>query len=114
MRAALPTFVARAAATGYPARMLLFLLACTEPTPGDTSRVADSGDTDDIDDTDDTDDTDTDDTDMPDGLTGTAPAEPVSLPTFTARNQLGESRSEADLSGHPTVLWFYPAAGTYG
>ena len=44
-------------------------------------------------------------------IAGRYTAEEVAL---AARNQLGESRSEADLVGHPTVLWFYPAAGTYG
>lgn len=26
----------------------------------------------------------------------------------------GSARTQADLIGHPTVIWFYPAAGTYG
>jgi hypothetical protein len=26
----------------------------------------------------------------------------------------GSARTQADLMGHPTVFWFYPAAGTYG
>ncbi len=26
----------------------------------------------------------------------------------------GSARTQADLMGHPTVIWFYPAAGTYG
>lgn len=51
---------------------------------------------------------------VPDGLNGAPPDAAVALPTFAARNQLGEARSESDLLGHPTVLWFYPAAGTYG
>ena len=87
--------------------MLLLLLACTAPKDAadDTAAVADSGDTDAV---------DSGDTDLPDGLNGTAPDAPVALPTFTARNQAGETRTDADLLGHPTVMWFYPAAGTYG
>jgi hypothetical protein len=26
----------------------------------------------------------------------------------------GSARTQADLMGHPTVIWFYPDAGTYG
>ena len=26
----------------------------------------------------------------------------------------GSARTQADLMGHPTVFWFYPAAGTFG
>lgn len=87
---------------------LLLALGCVAPD-GKGGPVADGAD--------DTGATDTGDTagdTLPDGLNGTPPAEAVSLPTFAARNQYGEDRSEADLLGHPTVLWFYPAAGTYG
>lgn len=41
-----------------------------------------------------------------------APA--ADVPEFAAVNHLGEPRSRADLVGHPTVLWFFPAAGTPG
>ncbi len=85
--------------------LLILLLACTAPDRADTG-VSDSGIA--------TGDTDSGDTDLPTELNGTPPASPVPLPTFSARNQLGEPRTEADLVGHPTVLWFYPAAGTYG
>ncbi|MES2644383.1 MAG: hypothetical protein V4850_33160 [Myxococcota bacterium] len=86
--------------------MLLLLLFACAGTDGDTAKVADPADTD----------TDTDaDTDTDVGaLYGTPPESPVSLPSFAATNQYGAARSEADLLGHPTVLWFYPAAGTYG
>ncbi len=47
-------------------------------------------------------------------LHGTLPAEQLSLPVFTATNMDGTVRDEVDLLGHPTVLWFYPAAGTGG
>jgi hypothetical protein len=98
--------------------LLTLLLACAGSTPADTSLV-DSGAPADTDTTGDTDtDTDTDgDTDgdtLPEGLNGTAPRDAISLPTFAARNQYGEDRSEADVLGHPTIMWFYPAAGTYG
>lgn len=86
--------------------MLFLLLGCVAPEKigPDTSAVSDSGATD----------SDTDDTDPTGELYGVPPDAPVPLPTFTAHNQYGEARSEADLVGHPSVLWFYPAAGTYG
>lgn len=50
-----------------------------------------------------------------DGLYGTAPATDVPLPAFAGVFGMdGASRTPADLLGHPTVLWFYPAAGTGG
>ena len=45
---------------------------------------------------------------------GVAPDAPVPLPMFAARNMDETSRGPADLQGGPTVVWFYPAAGTYG
>lgn len=45
---------------------------------------------------------------------GTAPTAPVPLPEFTAYAHDGSPRSRADLQGHPTVVWFFPAAGTPG
>ena len=47
-------------------------------------------------------------------LHGTLPAEQLARPTFTATNMDGTTRSESDLLGQPTVMWFYPAAGTGG
>ena len=35
-------------------------------------------------------------------------------PTFVATNYDGGERTEANLVGHPTVLWFYPLAKTPG
>jgi hypothetical protein len=50
-----------------------------------------------------------------DGLYGTAPASDVPLPAFAGVFGMdGAARTPADLVGHPTVLWFYPAAGTGG
>lgn len=48
------------------------------------------------------------------GLTGRRPATARSLTEFSALNTRGEPRGPADLLGEPTVLWFYPMAGTPG
>lgn len=45
---------------------------------------------------------------------GTVSAAPAAIPDFQAVSHLGEPRSKADLLGHPTVVWFFPAAGTPG
>ncbi len=45
---------------------------------------------------------------------GTAPSSPVSAPVFAATNRDGTARGQSDLIGQPTVMWFYPMAGTYG
>lgn len=47
-------------------------------------------------------------------LYGTPPSEPRPAPEFEALNRDGTPRGRDDLLGHPTVLWFFPAAGTYG
>lgn len=47
-------------------------------------------------------------------LHGTLPAEQLSLPVFTATNMDGSVRTEDDLLGHVTLMWFYPAAATGG
>lgn len=49
-----------------------------------------------------------------DELYGSYPADPKPAPEFEATNRDGSPRGRADLLGHPTVLWFFPAAGTYG
>jgi hypothetical protein len=52
---------------------------------------------------------------LPTGLTGTVPPVALAAPAFSGvRNRDGAVRSQADLMGHPTVLWFYPAAFTGG
>lgn len=54
-------------------------------------------------------------TTLPDGLNGTEPAENLPPPQFAeVTNRDGSPRTQADLVGHPTVLWFYPAAATGG
>lgn len=45
---------------------------------------------------------------------GTAPDSNLPVPEFTAHNYDAEVRSKENLIGQPTVLWFFPAAGTYG
>lgn len=47
-------------------------------------------------------------------LNGTAPSQPLAIPSFSATNHDGQPRDQNDLIGNPTVIWFYPAAGTYG
>jgi len=47
-------------------------------------------------------------------LNGDVPSDPVSAPEFAAVNLDGSARSREDLLGHPTVMWFYPAASTSG
>ena len=49
-----------------------------------------------------------------DSLNGTQPATGISAPEFAATNRDNTSRGREDLIGHPTVMWFYPYAGTSG
>jgi cytochrome oxidase Cu insertion factor (SCO1/SenC/PrrC family) len=51
---------------------------------------------------------------VPVSLHGERPTAPVPLPDFHAVDQHGQPRSKEALLGHPTVLWFYPAAATAG
>lgn len=51
---------------------------------------------------------------LPAGLIGQPPAAPRALPEFQATNRDGTARRREDLLGHPTVIWFYPAAATAG
>ena len=57
---------------------------------------------------------DTDPVDIPDGTNGTVPDEALEAPDFEATNRDGAARDREDLLGHPTVMWFYPAAATPG
>ncbi len=50
----------------------------------------------------------------PDELYGTVPPSPVDAPDFSVQNRDETLRSREDLLGHPTVMWFYPKAGTTG
>ncbi len=91
---------------------LLFLLACTSGAPDpstDSGAVADSDST--------TDSADSDDgTPVDTGLelNGSWATNRIPAPEFVATNRDKTDRSRVDLIGHPTVVWFYPAAGTSG
>lgn len=50
----------------------------------------------------------------PDRLNGSVPDEALAAPDFAATNRDGSGRDREDLLGHPTVIWFYPAAATAG
>lgn len=50
----------------------------------------------------------------PDGAYGATPAQAMELPVFSAINSDGKTRTRDDLLGKPTVMWFFPAAGTPG
>lgn len=86
--------------------LLPLLFACTAKTVLDTDTTdsgLDSGDT------------DSEDTDSGSYVfNGTQPDAPVSAPEFTVQNMDGDERTRDDLIGQPTVMWFYPAAGTAG
>ena len=45
---------------------------------------------------------------------GTIPSAQLAVPDFSAQNYDEELRDKRNLIGQPTVLWFFPAAGTYG
>jgi hypothetical protein len=50
----------------------------------------------------------------PPDLTGERVDPPLAAIAFSATNRDGTARSREDLLGHPTVMWFYPAASSYG
>jgi hypothetical protein len=111
--------------------LLTFFLACDKgsdssggeadadtdaDTDTDTDTDSDSdtdSDTDTDTDTDTDSDTDTD-TDTDVSFNGTPPDVPISAPKFDATNRDGTARDRDDLLGHPTVMWFYPAAFSGG
>jgi len=100
----------------------LFLLMACAPAPADNV----AGDDDDASDTDlltfgdDDDDDDDTDTATTGGTTldgeyhGTLPGFELAAPEFNAINRDGGARAQPDLIGHPTVMWFFPLAGTPG
>lgn len=47
-------------------------------------------------------------------LNGNFPAENIPAPDFSAINYDGSQRNKDALIGHPTVIWFFPRAQTYG
>lgn len=84
------------------------LLACTQPESTDSSSPPDSA-------------SDSDDSGIDTGPFDTSGLHGVEIdprrdaPTFSeVVNSDGSPRTQADLLGHPTVVWFYPDAGTYG
>lgn len=88
--------------------LLVFFTACTATSAGPT--VADSKDPTDtsVDSAGDT---------SPDSgveLHGDVPAVALAAPEFAATSDAGLPRTRDDLLGHPTVVWFYPAAATSG
>ena len=94
----------------------LMLTACTNMTKdsGQDSAEADVS-LDSGQDTDNDDDSgSTNDSGLPSGLSGTEPSADIPVPEFTATSHDGSSRTSADLLGHPTVMWFFPAAATPG
>lgn len=93
---------------------LLLFLAC-QHSDSETPKTLDSSVTDSsTTDSSTTDSQGTTDTAPPAGLHGEIPENPLPLPDFTATAMNGETRTKADLLGHPTVIWFYPAATTAG
>lgn len=56
------------------------------------------------------------DTDEPNlnGLNGRVIDPPLAAIDFSAQNLDSSARDRSDLIGQRTVMWFYPAAGTYG
>ena len=91
--------------------LVLFLAACAAGgAPGDDDTTAGDDDSAAGDD----DSVAGDDDSTPVQLNGTPPDTPLPAPDFTAQNQRGETVGPDQLLGHPTVLWFFPAAGTPG
>jgi hypothetical protein len=98
---------------------LILLLACggsdgvTSPDEtGDEDDILTFGDDDDDGSTDT--DTDTSSTTLTGDFNGTLPPIEIAAPDFSAQNRDESLRSKDDLLGHPTVLWFFPFAGTPG
>ncbi len=50
----------------------------------------------------------------PENLHGDAPEAVIPAPEFEATNYDGTLRDRTALLGHPTVMWFFPFAGTPG
>ena len=90
----------------------LFIIACSGSSeklePSTDSTVADTADVTD------SDQGTTIDTATAAELVGTLPDDILPPPSFVASNSDGQARDQSHLIGQPTVIWFYPAAGTYG
>jgi hypothetical protein len=95
--------------------LALLLVGCSGSKGGDSAgAMADSGATDGGGTDGGTTDGGSSDGGTDEALNGTEPAVALEAPTFVATNRDGGARSREDLLGHPTVMWFYPAAGTFG
>ncbi len=90
--------------------MLLLLLACQTNVPKDSLLTDDSRQ----DSVADSSGHSEDDSQPVAELNGKPPENPVDLPDFQVTSMDGTSRTRVDLLGHPTVMWFYPAANTAG
>jgi len=99
----------------YTIMLLATVFSCSSKS-ADSTDSADTTDTQDEGnaDTSDSDTQDTGPTQVPDGTHGSVPSEFLDAPEFVATNRDGTSRGRDDLVGDPTVMWFYPAAGTSG
>ena len=54
------------------------------------------------------------DADTAESYNGTIPPNSIPAPEFTDTDMDGTPRTRVDLIGHPTVIWFYPAATSSG
>lgn len=99
---------------------VLLALGCTpkavDSTPDGAASVVDSGETSAPSDTGTNVDSGDGGTDEPDlsGLNGRVIDPPLAAIDFSALNLDGSARDRSDLIDRRTVMWFYPAAGTYG
>ncbi len=89
--------------------IISLLLGCSGTV--EDSSTPDTTDSGTVDDTDTVADTTVE---VPDGTYGQLPSESLPAPEFAATNSDGTSRGISDLTDGPTVVWFFPAAGTYG
>ena len=87
---------------------LIMMLACSGSTEDSSTPDTDSGVT-----TADSGDTDST-VEIPDETYGQVPDVSLPAPEFAATNSDGTARGIADLIDGPTVVWFFPSAGTYG
>ncbi len=90
--------------------LLLLLFACQSATK-DPSEVRDTTPTDD---TSPETTTESSTSGSPGVLYGSTPEEAIPAPEFEVLAQDETVRTRDDLLGHPTVIWFYPAANTGG
>ncbi len=91
--------------------LLPLFFACSGSKIVDTADSAADADTDADTDSDSDSDTDSD-TDA--DYNGTVPTDSIPAPEFEVQNMDETIRTRDDLIGHPSVIWFYPAAGTSG